>query len=212
LTREDGTKRVHGRTKTARVSQRISRALPNLAPELPPPVIVRAAERDGYLFRGRGSLLRAQCQLSGASASTAHGRGPRREAGGRTMHLHPCPPQVGRGAESSRRRTVGRCGCVAVHPNVYVNTYLRPPRMDKSVDNLPFSGEVTIRRRCAGVCTESAAFTPSWPALHHFRRTRPCPSRRRLGRLYGQAHNRSLSRCRRPSIGCRGQCNSAGLP
>ena len=76
--------------------------------------------------------------------------------GVRTIHLHPCPPQVGRGAESSRRRTVGRCGSVVVHPNVYVNTYLRPPRIDKSVDNLPLlwrgNDPATMRGRLHGEC------------------------------------------------------------
>jgi hypothetical protein len=76
----------------------------------------------------------------------------------------------------------------------------------------PFSGEVTIRRRCAGVCTGGAVLRHRG-RRSHFRRTRSCPSRRhRLGRPHSQAQNRSLSRCRRPSIGRRGQSNSAGLP
>ena len=164
------------------------------------------------LFGGRGSLLRAQCQLSGASASTAHGRGPGREAGG-TDHPPPHLSTTGwPGAESSRRGTGGRCGSVGAHPDADVSTYLRPPTIDRPVDNLPLlwggNDPATMRGLLHGECCS----TPSWPALHHFRRTRSCPSRRRLGRPYGQAQNRSLSRCRRPSIGRRGQSNPAGLP
>ena len=154
LTREDGTKRVHGQSMTARVSQRISRALPNLAPEVPPPVIVEplretdVSSEDTAASSGISASYRElqHLQLMGEVQDV--------RPGVRTIHLHPCPPQVGRGDESSRRRTVGCCG--SVHPNVYVNTYLRPPRIDKSVNNLPLlrrgNDPATMRGRLHGEC------------------------------------------------------------
>jgi hypothetical protein len=212
LTRADGTDRVHGWSKTPRVSQRISRAL-------------RISHRNclrGLSFEPLGETdvssedAAASSGLSASYRELQHlqlmGEVQDVRPGVPTIHLHPCPPQVGRGAESSRRRTVGRCGSVVVHPNVYVNTYLRPPRIDKSVDNLPLlwrgNDPATMCGRLHGECCLCAIVA----GAPHFRRTRSCPSRRRLGRPYGQAQNRSLSHCRRPSIGRRGQSNSAGLP
>ena len=120
-------------------------------------------------------------------------------------------------ANSTRKSTSLRASSnrsVTAEPNTSSlrTPYLRHRRLIASRSRTSGFGEVTIRRRCAGVCTGTAV-------LRHrgrrslFRRTRSWPSRRRrLGPPTQQGPNRSLIRCRRACIGRRGESNSAGLP
>jgi hypothetical protein len=80
------------------------------------------------------------------------------------------------------------------------------------VDNLALLWEgndpATMRGRLHGEC----CFTPSLLTLRTFEGLVHVPADDAAWAAHSQAQNRRLSRCRRPSIGRRGQSNSAGLP